>query len=101
MDVKTLKFKTAKSFGNNGATSVTSILNSTLINVFGHFSHENLFTVYSFQAALSNYLQESKPRGFQICGDGRSTWNELIWSSVSAKAQKMAYFLAVNFYQFF
>ena len=73
MDVKTLKFKTAKSFGNNGATSVTSILNSTLINVFGHFSHENLFTVYSFQAALSNYLQESKPRGFQICGDGRST----------------------------
>ena len=101
MDVKTLKFKTAKSFGNNGATSVTSILNSTLINVFGHFSHENLFTVYSFQAALSNYLQESKPRGFQICGDGRSTWNELIWSSVSAKAQKMASFLAVNSYQFF
>ena len=55
MDVKTLKFKTVKSFGNNGAMLTTSFLNFTLIKISGHFSHENLSKVYSFQATLCNH----------------------------------------------
>ena len=39
LDVKTLKFKTVQSFGNNGVISITLFLNSTLITIFGHFSH--------------------------------------------------------------
>ena len=55
-----LKFKTVQSFGNNGSISITSFLNSTLIKIFGHFKYENLSTVYSFQATLSNHLKVSK-----------------------------------------
>ena len=53
VDVKTFKFRTVQSFGNNGSISITSFLNSTLIKIFGHFRFENLSTVYSFQVTLS------------------------------------------------
>ena len=66
MDVKTLKFKTVLGFGNNGAISITSFLNSTLIKTFGPFRYENLCTVYSFQVTLSNHIKISKTRGFQM-----------------------------------
>ena len=59
VDVKTLKFKTVQSFGNNGSIQITSFLNSTLIKIFGHFRYENL-SIYSFQATLSNHLKISK-----------------------------------------
>ena len=98
VDVKTLKSKTVQSFGNNGSISITSFLNSTLIKIFGHFRYENLSTVYSFQATLSNHLKISK---IWWCGEGRSTWNGLIWSFVSVKAQTMRYILAINFFHFF
>ena len=77
---------------------ITSFLNSTLIKIFGHFRYEHLSTVYSFQATLSNHLKISKS---WWCGEGRSTWNGLIWSFVSVKAQTMRYTLAVNFFHFF
>ena len=48
VDVKTLKFKTAQSFGNNGSISITSFLNSTSIKIFGYFRYENLSTFSSF-----------------------------------------------------
>ena len=96
--VKTLKFKSIQSFGNNESILITSFLNSTLIKIFGHFKYENLSTVYSFQATLSNHLKISK---IWWCGEGRSTWNGLIWSFVSVKAQTMRYILAVNFFHFF
>ena len=98
VDFKTLKFKTVQSFGNNGSISINSFLNSTLIKIFGHFRYENLSTVYSFQVTLSNHLKISK---IWWCGEGRSTWNGLIWSFVSVKAQTMRYILAVNFFHFF
>ena len=97
MDVKTLKFKTVQSFWNNGSISIISFLNSTLIKIFGHFRYENLSTVYSFQATLSNHLKISKN---WWCGEGRSTWNEIIWPFLSVKAKKMRYILAVNFFIF-
>ena len=84
-----LKLKTVQSFGNNGSISITSFLNSTLIKIFGHFRYENLSTVYSFQVTLSNHLKVSKT---WWCREGRSAWNELIWSSVSVKAQTVIYF---------
>ena len=95
------KFKTAQSFGNNRAISITSFLNSTLIKIFCHLRYENLSTVYSFQATLSNHLKYQNPEVFRWCGEGRSAWNELIWSFVSGKAQTMRFFLAVNFFHFF
>ena len=52
VDVKTLNFKILQSFGNNGFISITLFLNSTLIEIFGHFRYENLSTFYSFQATL-------------------------------------------------
>ena len=97
MDVKTFKFKTVQSFGNNGSISITSFLNSTLIKIFGLFRYENLSTVYSFQVTLSNHLKVLKT---WWCGEGRSAWNGLIWSSVSLKVQTMRYILAVNFFHF-
>ena len=57
MDVKTLKFKTVQSFGNNGSISITASLYSILIKIFGHFRYENLSMVYSFQTTLSNQLK--------------------------------------------
>ena len=48
VDVKTLKFKTAQSFGNNGSISITSFLNSTSLKIFGYFRYENLSTFSSF-----------------------------------------------------
>ena len=71
VDVETLKFKTVQSFGNNGFISITSFLNSTLIKIFGHFRYENLSTVYSFQANLSNQLKISKTRSFQMMWRGK------------------------------
>ena len=50
--VKTLKFKSIQSFGNNESILITSFLNSTLIKIFAHFKYENLSGVYSFQATL-------------------------------------------------
>ena len=73
-------------------------MNSTLIKIFGHFRYENLSTVYSFQATLSNHLKISKN---WWCGEGRLAWNGLIWSFVSVKAETMRYILAVNFFHFF
>ena len=78
--------------------SITSSLNSTLIKIFGLFRYENLSTVYSFQATLSNQLKISK---IWWWGEGGSTWNGLIWSFVSVKAQTMRYILAVNFFHVF
>ena len=71
VDINNLKFKTVQSFGNNGAISMTSFLNSTLIKIFAYFSHENLSTVYSFQATLSSHLKISKTRGLQIMWRGK------------------------------
>ena len=73
-------------------------MNSTLIKIFGHFRNENLSTVYSFEATLSNHLKISK---IWWCGERRLTWNGLIWSFVPVKAQTMRYILAVNFFHFF
>ena len=56
--------------GANGAISRTSLLNSTLKKIFGHFRYENLSTVYSFQANLSIHLKISKTRGFQMMWRG-------------------------------
>ena len=98
MDVKTFKFRTVQSFGNNGSISITSFLNSTLIKIFGHFRYENLSTVYSFQVTLSNHLKVSKT---WWCGEEKLAWNGLMWSSVSVKAQTMRYVLALNFFHFF
>ena len=98
MDVKTFKFKTVKSFKNNGTISITSFLNSTLIKIFGHFRYENLSAVYSFQVTLSNHLKVSKT---WWCGEEKLAWNGLMWSSVSVKAQTMRYVLALNFFHFF
>ena len=71
VDVKTLKFRIVQSFGKNVAISITSFLISTLIKIFGHFRYENLSTVYSFQATLSNHLKISKTRGFQMIWRGK------------------------------
>ena len=60
LEVKTLKFKTVQSFGNNGFISITSFFNSTLVKIFGHFRYENLSTVYSFQVTLCNHLKYQK-----------------------------------------
>ena len=57
VDVETLKSKPVQIYGS---ISITSFLNSTLIKIFGHFRYENLSTVYSFQATLSNHLKISK-----------------------------------------
>ena len=97
LNARLWKSKTVQSFGNNGSISITSFLNSTLINIFGHFRYEHLSTVYSFQATLSNHLKISK---IWWCGEGRSTWNGLIWSSVSVKAQTMRYFWQLIFFIF-
>ena len=35
---------------------------------------------------------------FRWCGEGRPTWNWLIWSSVSIKAQTIRNILSVNFF---
>ena len=35
---------------------------------------------------------------FRWCGEGRPTWNGLIWSSVSIKAQTIRNILSVNFF---
>ena len=71
VDYKTLKFKTAQSLRNNGAISITSFLNCTLIKIFGHFRYENLSTVYLFQATLSNLQKMSKTTGFQMMWRGK------------------------------
>ena len=97
--VKTLKFTTAQSFGNNRSISITSFLNSTLIKIFSHFRCENLSTIYSFQATPFNHLKYQKPEVFRWCEDGRSTWNRLLWYSVSVKAQTLS-ILADNIYFF-
>ena len=101
MDVKNLTFKNIQRFGNNGSISIISFLNLTLINIFGHFRYENFPMVYSYQVTLSNHQKYPKPEVFRWCWQGRSTWNGLIWSSVSVKAQTMRYILAVNFFRFF
>ena len=73
LDVKTLKLKNIQCFGNNGSILITSFLNSTLINIFCHFSHEIFSVAYSFQVTLSNHQKYQKPEVFISCGLGRST----------------------------
>ena len=68
VDVKTL---TVQSFGNIEAISITSFFNSTLIRIFDHFRYENLSTVFSFQATLSNHLKISRTSGFQMMWRGK------------------------------
>ena len=88
MDVKTLKSKTVYSFENNGSVSITSFLNSTFIKTFGHFRHENLSAIYSFQATLSNHIKHKK-------ADDVEREDPLV-----VKAQTMRYILAVTFLHF-
>ena len=89
--MKNLKFKTVQSFGSNGAISITSFLNTTLIKISGHFRYENLSTVY-LRPLFLIILKHQKPEVFRWCGEGKSTWNELIGSSVSNKAQTRDFF---------
>ena len=81
--VKTLKFKSIQSFGNNESILITSFLNSTLIKIFAHFKYENLSGVYSFQATLSNHLKIPKTRGFQMMWSGKVDlkWINIIFCS--------------------
>ena len=82
VDVKTLKFKTVQGFGNNGVISITSFLNFTLIKISGHFRSENLSTVYSFQATLSNHLKIPKTRGFRMMWKEKVyLWKEIFFGS--------------------
>ena len=71
LSAKTLKFKNIQRFGNNGSTSITSFLNSTLINIFDHFRYENFSMVYLFQVTLSNHPKISKTRGLQMMWSGK------------------------------
>ena len=49
-----------------------------------------------------NHLKISKTKPIRSCGEGTLTWNELIWSSISGKAQIMRFlFLAANCAHFF
>ena len=83
LDVKTLKFKIAQRFGNNGAISMTSFLNFTLVKIFSHFRYENLSTVYSFQAILCNHPINIKNQRFSddVEREGRLVvnWYDLLF----------------------
>ena len=50
--------------------SKASLLNSTLIKISVYFRYENISTVYSFKATISNHLKMSKTRGLQMMWRG-------------------------------
>ena len=99
--VKTLKFKSIQSFGNNESILITSFLNSTLIKIFGHFKYENLSGVYSFQATLSNHLKIPKTRGFQMMWSGKVDlkWINIIFCSCWSRNNEIHF--GSQFFSFF
>ena len=75
--VKTLKFKSIQSFGNNESILITSFLNSTLIKIFGHFKYENLSMVYI--SGLSFWPPKSIKNLVMWRGKVRLKWINMIF----------------------
>ena len=65
----TFDAETVQRFGNNGAISITSFLNSKVIKIFGHFRYEN----------FSNHLKISITRDFQMMRRGKVDLNLSQW----------------------